>query len=65
MKDEILQSRRSFLRNAGISSGVAAVAATLPGTVAATVEPEEKAETTEEGYQLSQHILDYYKSAAC
>lgn len=56
-------SRRQFLRNAAITGGAAAAAAAAPeGAIAdATPVPDEQ---TEEGYRLTQHILDYYKSAA-
>ena len=63
--DKPSTGRRQFLRRAAATTGAAAVAATSTTLVAAEVEaatePEQEAE---EGYRLTQHILDYYKSAA-
>ena len=62
-KQKVSQSRRRFLRNAGISSGVAAVAVSTPA-VGLTETAEATPEQPQEGYHLTQHILDYYKTAA-
>ena len=63
-KPQTSLSRRKFLRNAAIGSGVAAASVTAPGI--ATAEPTGDAgeDRPDEGYRLTQHILDYYKSAA-
>jgi hypothetical protein len=64
-KQNVSQSRRKFLRDAGATGGLAAVAASAPGI--ALAEGSEEGAATEkpsEGYRLTQHILDYYKSAA-
>lgn len=58
-------SRRTFLRGTVATAAGASVAATVPGVViadtsGASLEPAGK----EEGYRLTQHILDYYKTAA-
>ncbi len=52
------------MRDAGISGGVAAVAATAPGVALAEPTAEDTEAKPKEGYRLTQHILDYYKSAA-
>ena len=63
-KPQTSLSRRKFLRNAAIGGGVAAASVTAPGIATAdTVEAGDE-ENTREGYRLTQHILDYYKSAA-
>ena len=63
-KPQTSLSRRKFLRNAAIGGGVAAASVTAPGIAAAdTVEAGDE-ENVREGYRLTQHILDYYKSAA-
>lgn len=59
-------SRRKFLSGgAMIGAGVVAAVAVPSAAVAAT-QQEPKIENTkkEEGYRLTQHIADYYKSAA-
>ena len=55
-------SRRKFLRGTASAGAGVAVVAAVPGVVAATdVEVKDK---SAKGYRLTQHILDYYKSAA-
>jgi hypothetical protein len=61
---QVSQSRRRFLRDAGISGGVAAVAATGSGAALATTTADDPDKPKQEGYRLTKHILDYYKSAA-
>ncbi len=58
-------SRRKFLSGGAILSASAVAVAIAPSTVAAAtkVEPT-KVTKKDEGYQLTQHIADYYKSAA-
>jgi len=57
------QQRREFIKKSAIvGAGVAATAVASTSAVAevgatSAVKPEQK------GYQLSQHVLDYYKSA--
>jgi hypothetical protein len=62
--DKVSQSRRKFLRDAGLCSGAAAVAAGAPGLALAEARENEAGARASEGYRLTQHILDYYKSAA-
>ena len=57
-----VQSRRDFLRNAAIGGGSVAVAAALPATALGKTE-DAKPERPEEGYRLTRHIADYYKSS--
>ncbi len=63
-KQQVSPSRRRFLRNAGISGGIAAVAATAPGAVTADSGDQGTEQKPREGYRLTKHILDYYKSAS-
>lgn len=55
--------RRKFLRGAASAGAGVAVIAAVPGAVTATDEKSEK-DKSPKGYRLTQHILDYYKSAA-
>lgn len=62
--DKVSESRRRFLRDAGLCSGAAAVAAGAPGIALAEEREDAGGTKPTEGYRLTQHILDYYKSAA-
>jgi hypothetical protein len=60
------QQRREFLRSS-IATGAGAVIATAaPAAVAVsgTTESVDKSAKPSAGYQLSQHVLDYYKTCA-
>lgn len=61
---QVSESRRDFLRKAGATGGVAAVAVSAPGAVLAETAPEQSAAADKpEGYRLTEHVLAYYKSA--
>ena len=56
-------ARRGFLK-ATASIGAAAATTLLPSAVLAS-EPEAKdAGTAKRGYRITEHVIDYYKSAA-
>ncbi len=58
-------SRRTFLRGRVLSSAGAAVATAVPGVAVASVtEADSEPESRHKGYRLTQHIVDYYKTAA-
>jgi hypothetical protein len=63
-KPQTSLSRRKFLRNTAITGGVAAASVTAPGIATADSSETTGEERPREGYRLTQHILDYYKSAA-
>lgn len=59
------KSRRQFLRGTLAGSTGAALAVTAPGITAATaVDETSETDKSKKGYRLSQHIVDYYKTAA-
>lgn len=59
------QSRRIFLRGTVLTSAGAAVATAVPGVAVASVaEAESEPGGKPKGYRLTQHIVDYYKTAA-
>ena len=64
--DEVSTSRRGFLRSSvGLGAGAAAAALASGTAVAATVEEKvEEQASADQGYRLTQHIADYYKTAA-
>ncbi len=58
-------SRRTFLRGTVLTSAGAAMATTIPGVAVASVtETESEPDSKHKGYHLTQHIVDYYKTAA-
>ena len=63
-KQKVSQSRRKFLRDAATTGSATAAVLTVPGALQADTELTEKPQKQEEGYRLTQHILDYYKGAA-
>ncbi|HID49259.1 MAG TPA: formate dehydrogenase [Chromatiales bacterium] len=58
------EARRNFLHSSAVV-GVGAVAASaVPGAAMASVPEEKREETRSQGYRLSRHVLEYYKTAA-
>lgn len=59
------QQRREFLRNSIATGAGVAIAAAAPAVaVSATDADAQKPGQSSAGYQLSQHVLDYYKTCA-
>jgi Ubiquitinol-cytochrome C reductase Fe-S subunit TAT signal len=61
------ESRREFLK-AGAAMGAvvgagATAAALIPGAVAAAPEGPAQAQPEHKGYQATQHVLEYYRTA--
>jgi len=56
-------SRRGFLKTGATIGAGAAASALLPGTAIAEVEAPQEAAGKKKGYQVTDHVLDYYKSA--
>jgi len=63
MKQSVDTKRREFMRDSISASVGVAVAASVPGSALA-LEEEPTAVKKQQGYHLTNHILDYYKSAA-
>lgn len=64
--DRPAPTRRRVFAAAGTAGALAAVAAVLPGTsrpVAAPAAPAEPAPSSGGGYQLSEHVQRYYRTA--
>ncbi|MCF6191082.1 MAG: twin-arginine translocation signal domain-containing protein [Cocleimonas sp.] len=57
-------SRRKFLTGSAAIGASAVAIAVAPNVASAATKTEVKVEKKDEGYQLTQHIADYYKSAA-
>ena len=59
--------RRKFLSGGAVLGAGVIAAVAIPGSVAVAAEQAptlDKEEVKEEGYRLTQHIADYYKSAS-
>lgn len=63
MNQSVDTQRREFMRDSISASVSIAVVAAVPGSAAA-FEEESPVIKKQQGYHLSNHILDYYKSAA-
>ena len=63
-KHDQLKSRRAFIGGAVTAGAGAALAAIVPAAmVSADVEAADE-KPADKGYQLTEHVLDYYKSAS-
>lgn len=63
-KHDPLKSRRAFIGGAITAGAGAALAAIVPtAAVSADVDAADE-KPADKGYQLTEHVLDYYKSAA-
>lgn len=58
------QQRRDFVKKSTLLGAGVAAAAALPATLSASVDETKKDDKQQKGYQVTQHVLDYYKSAA-
>ncbi len=58
------QQRRDFVKKSTLLGVGVAAAAALPESVSASVSETKTEEKQQKGYQVTQHVLDYYKSAA-
>jgi hypothetical protein len=64
-KQKMIHNRREFLRGSAIAGAGVAVASSIPSvSLATTSEGAVDDQPVEEGYRLTRHIIDYYKSAA-
>jgi hypothetical protein len=56
------QERRAFIKKSTIA-GAAVAATTMAGSAIAQVSDKTTEKPVQKGYQLTSHVLDYYKSA--
>lgn len=64
IKQQKTNSRRNFLQGSAIAAASVAVATSGVSTQAVAVPQVTKEPAKQEGYRLTKHIVDYYKSAA-
>ena len=56
--------RRGFIKLSAVAGAGVAASVMLPGVALATPEESKTEASTQKGYQLTPHVLQYYKSAA-
>ena len=64
MKNDLNKTRREFIKNSTLIGAGVAATAVLPGAAIASSKIEKTKDKEQKGYQLTEHILEYYKSAA-
>ena len=64
MKKDLDKQRREFIKNSTLIGAGVAAAAVAPGAAAVGVTSEKPEDKQQKGYQLTPHVLEYYKSAA-
>ena len=63
-KIELDKQRREFIKKSTLVGAGVAAAAVAPGAAMADVTPDKSDDKQQKGYQLTEHVIDYYKSAA-
>ena len=63
-KHDPLKSRRAFIGGTVTAGAGVALAAIVPAAVVSADAEAADEEPADKGYQLTEHVLDYYKSAA-
>ena len=58
------KQRREFIKNSTLIGAGVAAAAVAPGAAAVGVTSEKPEAKQQKGYQLTPHVIEYYKSAA-
>ena len=64
IKKDLDKQRREFIKNSTLVGAGLAAAAVAPGAAAAGVTSEKSEDKQQKGYQLTPHVLEYYKAAA-
>ena len=57
------QERRAFIKKSTLAGAGVAAASMTATQVIADIGPSQDEPAPQKGYQLTQHVLDYYKSA--
>ena len=63
-KTDFNNQRRDFVKKSAIATVGVTAASLLPGVAVAAESATPEQPKQQKGYQLTQHVLDYYKSAA-
>ncbi len=63
-KKALDNSKRDFIKKSALAGAGVAATAVVSSEAVAAVSTDHKETTQDKGYQLTPHILEYYKSAA-
>ena len=63
-KTDLNHDRRVFVKKSAIAAVGVTAATVLPGAAIASEAVPQKESKQQKGYQVTQHVVDYYKSAA-
>ncbi len=58
------KQRREFIKNSTLIGAGVAAAAVAPGAAASSVSSGKPEDKKQKGYQLTPHVIEYYKSTA-
>ncbi len=64
IKKDLDKSKREFIKNSTLVGAGLAAAAVAPGAAASSVSSGKPEDKKQKGYQLTPHVIEYYKSAA-
>lgn len=62
--NDVDAKRRAFVKNSTLAGAGIVAGTALPGAAMANVVEDNVEQSKQKGYQLTQHVIDYYKSAA-
>lgn len=63
-KKELDKSKRDFIKKSALAGAGVVASTVVSGEAVAAVSADDKETRQDKGYQLTPHILEYYKSAA-
>jgi hypothetical protein len=63
-KKDLDKKRREFIRNSTLVGAGIAATAVVPGVATAGVSIDNPEDKQQKGYQLTPHVIEYYKSLA-
>ncbi len=65
-KDQLAldERRRTFVKSSVLLGTGTAAAGALPSAAVASIDTKSAPEPKQKGYQVTQHVIDYYKSAS-
>jgi hypothetical protein len=64
IKNDLNKRRRTFIKNSTLVGAGVVATAVLPGAANAGTTIDKPDDKKQKGYQVTEHVLEYYKSAA-
>ena len=61
---ELDTTKRDFIKKSALAGAGVVATTVISGEAVAAISVDDKQTRQDKGYQLTQHVLDYYKSAA-